>query len=79
MEILSGVLGVGVVGRQGLGEAYGAVVTAIQFLHNESEVRGELRSSGEAPEQSRNIHEDGQQEKDVRKELERSQEHVRKS
>lgn len=72
MGILSDVFGIRAAGRQALGEADGTVVTAIQLLHDEAEVRGELRSSGEAPEQSGNVHEDGQQQKDVRKELESS-------
>lgn len=77
MGFLCGVFGVRLVGRQALGELDGTVVTAIQLLHNEAEVRGQLRSSGEAPEQSGNVHQNRQQQKDIRKELDSSRKHVR--
>lgn len=74
-EILGDVLGGGVAGD----EENRVVVAVLQLLHDEAEVRGELRSSSEAPEQRGNVHNHSQQQKNVRKVLECNTKCVRKS
>ena len=55
--------------RQVLGQLDGLVVEAVELLHDEVEVGGEVRLGGEAPDQGRDGHEGGQQQQDVREEL----------
>lgn len=67
------VLGCSFVRCQIFGQFDGTIIKTVQLLHNEAEVRGEVRSCCETPEEGRDIHEDGQKEQDVRKELRMSE------
>lgn len=51
------------------GQFNGAVIKSIQLLHDEVEVRREAWRCGETPEHGGDRHEDGDEEKDVGKEL----------
>ena len=55
--------------RQVLGQFDGLVVEAVELLHDEVEVGGEVRLCAEAPDQGGEGHEGGQQQQDVREKL----------
>lgn len=58
------------VAGEALGQLDGSVVGPVQLLHDEGEVRVQVRRRSEAPEQGRNVHQNRHQQQDVGEKLE---------